>query len=101
MSAKKAFAAVVVIAVLGTTHAAWSSFSGDLRNEQTFAIPCSLNGFNPSWHSGFESPAAAKEYGFVKSRDGTWQLDKGCASGKIAPEQAPPHGSRRVKKKEP
>jgi hypothetical protein len=35
----KAFVPSVVIAVLGTTSAAWSDMSGDLRNEQTFEDP--------------------------------------------------------------
>jgi hypothetical protein len=101
MSGKKAFVPLVVIAVLGTTTAAWSSFMGDLHNEQTHTTPCSLDGFNPSWHSDFENPAAARQYGFVKSPDGSWHLDKSCAQGRALPEQSLPHAPRRVKKKAP
>jgi hypothetical protein len=79
--------------------------SGDIANEVTHATPCSLDGFNPSWHSDFDNPAAAKAYGFVKSPDGRspdgrWHLDKSCAS-RAASEQAPPRSPRRVKKKQP
>jgi hypothetical protein len=104
MSRKKAIVPLAVIAapgVLGATSAAWSEMRGDLHNEQSFGTSCSLDGFNPSWHSGFETPALAKQFGFVKSRDGTWQLDKSCAQGGAVPQLAPPHGPRRVKKKQP
>jgi hypothetical protein len=106
MSPKKAVAPLAVIVTLGvlaTTSAARSGdmMSGDIANEVTHATPCSLDGFNPSWHSDFDNPAAAKAYGFVKSPDGTWHLDKSCAQARAVSEQAPPHGPRRVKKKQP
>jgi hypothetical protein len=100
MSRKKAVAQLAVIAALGVLGAI-SAASGDINNEVTHATPCSLDGFNPSWHSDFDNPALAKQYGFVKSPDGSWHLDKSCAQGRAVPEQAPPHGPRRVKKKQP
>jgi hypothetical protein len=42
-------------------------------------IPCSLDGINPAHHPEiFGNPAVAASYGFVRSRDGTWQVRPGC-----------------------
>ena len=110
MSGKKACVPLVIIAVLGTTSAAWSGMesgdrTGDIIQETTHAMPCSLVGFNPSWHPEFNNPANAKqvarEFGYIKSPDGTWHLDKSCTGGRGGPDPAPPHGARRTKKKEP
>jgi hypothetical protein len=106
MSGKKACVPLIIIAVLGTTSAAWSHTpAGDIIQETTHAMPCSLVGFNPSWHEGFDNPAnakqIAKDFGYVRSPDGTWHLDKSCARFGAVPEQAPPHAPRRVKKKAP
>jgi hypothetical protein len=104
MSGKKACVPLIITAVLGMTSAAWSHTpAGDIIQETTHAMPCSLVGFNPSWHEDFNNPAnakqIAKEFGYVKSADGTWHLDKSCTGG--TPEQSPSHGPRRVKKKAP
>jgi hypothetical protein len=110
MSGKKACVPLVIIAVLGTTSAAWSGMesgdrTGDIIQETTHAMPCSLVGFNPSWHPEFNDPAnakrVAKEFGYIKSPDGTWHLDKSCTGGRATPEPASPHGPRRTKKKAP
>ncbi len=47
-------------------------------------VPCSLNGVNPVHHPEiFGNPAvAAREYGFVKSRDGTWHVQDNCLRGR-------------------
>jgi hypothetical protein len=83
MSEKKAFAALTIITavgVLGTTSAAWPSLFSDRNERGGFVIPCSLDGVNPVHHPDFfGNPAvAAREYGFVRSRDGTWQVRPGC-----------------------
>jgi hypothetical protein len=109
MTGKKAFVPLVIFAILGTTSVAWSQMTGDLANETTHAIRCSLDGFNPSYHSGFDNLAQVKkEFGFVKSPDGTWHLDESCTGGRTVRAQALPlraqalpHGPRRVKKREP
>jgi hypothetical protein len=44
-----------------------------------YVSPCSLNGVNPAYHPEiFGNPAVARSYGFVRSRDGTWQVSSGC-----------------------
>jgi hypothetical protein len=47
-------------------------------------VPCSLNGDNPvHCPEIFGNPAvAAREYGFVKSRDGTWHVQDNCLRGR-------------------
>jgi hypothetical protein len=48
-----------------------------------FVIPCSLDGVNPAYHpSIFGNPAVARaEYGFIRSRDGSWHVEKNCVRG--------------------
>jgi hypothetical protein len=42
-------------------------------------IPCSLDGVNPVYHPEiFGNAAVARSYGFVKGRDGTWQVMANC-----------------------
>jgi hypothetical protein len=114
MTGQKACVPLVIVAVLGAPSAAWSGMwtddtirprTGDIIEERTHAIPCSLDGFNPTWHPEFNDPAnarqVAKNYGFIKSPDGTWHLDKSCARAGAVPVQAPSHGLRRNKKREP
>ena len=79
MSGKKTFVALAVttaLAVLGTASAAMakghSNPGGNVR-------PCSLDGVNPLYHPQiFGNPAAAAAYGFVRSRDGAWQVGPNC-----------------------
>jgi hypothetical protein len=81
MSGKKAFVPVLVVAVLGTTSAAWSRFDIDDRNHQGSGavLPCSLDGINPVWHRYiFGNPALARTYGFIQARDGSWHVVPGC-----------------------
>jgi hypothetical protein len=84
MSGKKAFVVATVAAalgILGTTSAAWSFF-GSGRHRGGFVIPCSLDGVNPVYHPWiFGDPAVAREYGFVRSRDGSWHVERNCARG--------------------
>jgi hypothetical protein len=62
-----------------------SAALGSNRDDDDFGgyvIACSLDGVNPAYHPRiFGDPAVAREYGFVKSRDGNWQVEKGCARG--------------------
>jgi hypothetical protein len=83
MRGKKAFLPLLAIAVLAITSAAWASFlNTDRRHRGGFVLPCSLDGINPVWHPKiFGNPAVAREYGFVRSRDGSWQVEKNCVRG--------------------
>jgi hypothetical protein len=82
MSGKKAFVALAVtttLVVLGAS-AAWALYNYD--REDPYVTPCSLVGVNPAYHPEiFGNPAVARAYGFVKSRDGTWHVDKNCGRG--------------------
>jgi hypothetical protein len=41
--------------------------------------PCSLDGVNPVQHPEiFGNTAIARSYGFVRGRDGAWQVMPGC-----------------------
>jgi len=48
-----------------------------------FVIPCSLDGVNPVYHpSIFGNPALARQvYGFIRSPDGTWHVERNCVRG--------------------
>jgi hypothetical protein len=83
MNEKKALAllaAVVALSVLGTVSAQALHHS---NRKGGFVIPCSLVGVNPVFHPEvFSDPFLAREeYGFVRSRDGTWQVERNCARG--------------------
>jgi hypothetical protein len=82
MSGKKALVALAVItapAVLGISSAAGSSCREDPSQCGGFVLPCSLDGVNPVHHPHiFGNPAVARSYGFVRSRDGTWQVVPNC-----------------------
>jgi hypothetical protein len=44
-----------------------------------WVVPCSLDGVNPVYHPKiFGDPAVAAEYGFVRSRDGSWRVQPNC-----------------------
>jgi hypothetical protein len=75
---KIAFAAALILGTASATLA-----GQDDRNDRGgFVIPCSLVGVNPVYHPRiFGDPAVAREYGFVKSRDSSWQVEKNCARG--------------------
>jgi hypothetical protein len=78
----KAFGALVVISALGIFGAASAAANdrGDRDRERGSVRPCSLDGVNPVYHPYiFGNPAAAyAQYGFVRSRDGTWQVEPNC-----------------------
>ncbi len=73
-------AAAVVVGVLGA-GAAIAKDDIDNRGERGGAVtPCSLIGVNPVHHPEvFSNPAvAARDYGFIRSRDGTWRVQDNC-----------------------
>jgi hypothetical protein len=74
---------IVVAATLILSTASATLAGQDDRNDRGgFVIPCSLVGVNPVYHPRiFGDPAVAREYGFVKSRDSSWQVEKNCARG--------------------
>ena len=83
MSAKKAFIMLATAAALGALGTASAVAKDDMDNRGErggSVVPCSLSGVNPAFHPEiFGNPAvAAREYGFVKSRDGTWQVVPNC-----------------------
>jgi hypothetical protein len=86
MNGTKALAALeivgitIALAVLGVTSAAASGFVGDSRYKGGYVKACSLDGVNPAYHPDiFGNPALAKAYyGFVRGRDGTWQVQNNC-----------------------
>ena len=86
MSEWKAFIALAVttaLSVLGTASAVAKDDMGDMgdRGERggSVVVRCSLSGVNPAVHPEiFGNPAVAASYGFVRSRDGTWQVRPNC-----------------------
>jgi hypothetical protein len=49
------------------------------RERGGFVAACSLTGVNPALHPEiFGNPAVAASFGFVKGRDGTWQVMPNC-----------------------
>jgi hypothetical protein len=97
MSGIKPFVTLAIITALGAlgiASARAGGFEGDKREREGYVVPCSLAGVNPVYHPEiFGNPAvAAKEYGFVQSPDGTWQVGAGCgapASSSAASAYAP------------
>jgi hypothetical protein len=81
MSGKKAFVALAVTTALGILSAA-SAAAGDRdrgNRERGYVVPCSLAGVNPVYHPEiFGNAATALSFGFVRSRDGTWQAGPNC-----------------------
>jgi hypothetical protein len=84
MNGNKAFVVVAVttaLGLLGTTSAVAGMDDMNERGERGgFVRPCSLDGVNPVHHPEiFANPAVAnREYGFIKSRDGTWHVEPNC-----------------------
>jgi hypothetical protein len=84
MSGKKALVALAVtiaLGVLGAAPAAGNEDRPDRGDDRGGAVtPCNLTGVNPAHHPEiFGNPAvAAREYGFIKSRDGAWHVEPNC-----------------------
>jgi hypothetical protein len=73
---------VVLTASVGLAFLA-TAFAGTDRDRDRdrggFVATCSLAGVNPAHHPEiFGNPAVASSYGFVKGRDGTWQVTPDC-----------------------
>jgi hypothetical protein len=81
MNGKKAFVALAIataVGVLGTASAAANDRS-DRGRERGSVVPCSLVGVNPVYHPDiFGNAATAYAFGFVRSRDGAWQVRPNC-----------------------
>jgi hypothetical protein len=82
MSGNRVFVALAVttaLGILGAASAAASDRSDRGRDRYGSVQPCSLDGVNPIYHPEiFGNPAAAAAYGFVRSRDGGWQVRPNC-----------------------
>jgi hypothetical protein len=72
--------AIVSSAILGIISSAFAA-GGEIKQprEGGYVVPCSLDGVNPVHHPEiFGNAATAKSYGFVRDRNGTWQLAPSC-----------------------
>jgi hypothetical protein len=82
MSGKLALAlvATIVFAVsLAPASAGDMGGSGGDHSEGGGVARCSLAGVNPAHHPEiFGNPAVAATYGFIRSRDGIWQVAANC-----------------------
>ena len=82
MIGKMAFVALAVVtapAFLAISPAAGSACREDPSQCGGFVLPCSLDGVNPVYHPHiFGNPAVARSFGFVRSRNGTWQVVPNC-----------------------
>jgi hypothetical protein len=82
MSGKMAFvalAATTAVGILGAASAAGGTDRDRGRDRYGSVVPCSLVGVNPAYHPEiFGNAAAANAYGFVRSRDGAWQVRPNC-----------------------
>jgi hypothetical protein len=99
-------AAITALGVLGAASAAASDHNGNQDRPRAYVLPCSLDGLNPVYHPEiFGNPAvAAREYGFVQSRDGVWHVQCSgagapAAAGNYASttQKAPGHHRKTVK----
>jgi hypothetical protein len=80
MHAMKGILLLAVISALGAAPA-FAARDVDTRGERGGSVvPCSLSGVNPAVHPEiFGNPAvAARQYGFIKSRDGIWHVEPNC-----------------------
>ena len=81
MIGNKAFVALAVTTTLGIlgTASATAGSDRDRGRERGYVVPCSLVGVNPVYHPEiFGNAATAYAYGFVRSRDGAWQVRPNC-----------------------
>jgi hypothetical protein len=74
MSGNKAFIVLsAAVVLLGTVSGALAGSNRQPRGG--YVMPGSLVGVNPVYHPDiFGNAAAARAYGFVQSRDGTWHV---------------------------
>ena len=78
-------ASLTALYVLSSISAAWAFFDCDnyYPSCRGFVLPCSLDGVNPAYHpSIFGNPTLARQqYGFIRSPNGTWHVEKSCVRG--------------------
>jgi hypothetical protein len=78
-------ATLIGLYALSGNSAAWAFSDCDnyYHSCRGFVVPCSLDGVNPIYHpSIFGNPAIARQdYGFIRSPDGTWHVEKNCVRG--------------------
>jgi hypothetical protein len=80
MGGKNALVAVALTAALSILGAASAAAAGSERWPRGgYVLPCSLDGVNPVYHPHiFGDPGTAYAYGFVRSRNGVWQVRPDC-----------------------
>jgi hypothetical protein len=79
MIRKMAFVALAVTTALGILGAASAALAKGGRHSGGNVRPCSLDGVNPVYHPQiFGNAATALSFGFVRSRDGAWQVVPNC-----------------------
>jgi hypothetical protein len=78
MNGRKAFTVLALSAALGASGTTLAV--AQYEHDGGHVKPCSLHGVNPAHHPEiFGDAAAAQEhYGFVKSKDGKWRVEKDC-----------------------
>ena len=84
--------AITALSAVCAGSAAWAQY--DFDYEGGYVKPCSLQGVNPVHHAEvFGNPAVAREYGFVRSPDGTWQVQGSCSGQPkpVVPSPSLPH----------
>jgi hypothetical protein len=89
MNGREIFIAVLIttaaLGVLGTTFTAMAG-SDRYSGPRGYVMPCSLDGVLPAVHPDiFGNAAVAREYGFIRSRDGTWHVKDNCVRGLTVP----------------
>ena len=79
MNAFVALALTAALSILGATSAAAGGDRDRGNRERGYVVPCSLVGVNPVYHPDiFGNAGTAYAYGFVRSRDGAWQVIPSC-----------------------
>jgi hypothetical protein len=83
MIGNKAFVALAIttaLSFLGAASAVAMKDDSDQRGDRGGSVrPCSLDGVNPIHHPEiFGNAATALSFGFVRSRDGAWQVGPNC-----------------------
>ena len=83
MIGNRSFITLSLATALGVLGAASAVAGSDDMNERGerggHVVPGSLDGVNPAYHPEiFGNAAAANAFGFVRSRDGAWQVRPNC-----------------------
>ncbi|HLH96116.1 MAG TPA: hypothetical protein VKW08_13465 [Xanthobacteraceae bacterium] len=79
MSKRSLIALAAGLIVLGAVPAAQAQYNYGWKGG--FVKPCSLDGVNPAYHPDiFGNPEVARSYGFVRGRDGRWQVSPACGA---------------------